>query len=346
MASMALAEITEFKGTEAVKLSVGEAFAVISPSLGANVVRFCDKQRQIEVFRYSEKVSYGEMDKARELWGVPLLYLANRFADGVIKTSDAVYQLPINEPAAHNFIHGFVHKRAYKIRQMGTVPETDTAFCETEFIYDKSDEFYKYFPVDFELILRCELSMYHGLPCLKHMIHLTNLSPKKLPVSLCTHTAINAPFIKGGKQEDVRLLIPIAEKIDMEKTRWLPTEKPKLPLDDYDLQYKNGEMIPVLKDINNDMYTLMQDEKDSHGNKISKVIIKDTESGHEIINVLGQAYKFEIVWNNSGDKNYFCPEPMTAQINAPNMNIPRTESGYEEISAGESFTAVQKFLIK
>jgi aldose 1-epimerase len=178
------------------------------------------------------------------------------------------------------------------------------------------------------------------------LIKLTNLSAKKLPVSLCTHTAINAPFVKGGKQEDVRLMIPIDEKIDMDTVRWLPTEKPNLPLDEYDMQYKNGEMTPVLKDINNDMYTLSQDEEDSHGNKISKVIITDKHTGHQIINVLGQAYKFEIVWNNSGDKNYFCPEPMTAQINAPNMNIPREKSGYEEISPNESFKAVQKFLIK
>ncbi len=70
----------------------------------------------VEFFRWDENNTPEDIRQSAEVWGLPTLYLPNRFADGVLKTSDATYQLPVNEAAPfHNHIHGFLHKREHNI---------------------------------------------------------------------------------------------------------------------------------------------------------------------------------------------------------------------------------------
>ncbi|MDR0992599.1 MAG: aldose 1-epimerase [Ruminococcus sp.] len=333
-------EITDFKGFEAVKLCVGDAFAVVVPELGSNVVRFRDEHSGVEVFRYNEKVSGSDMNLQREVWGLPSLYLPNRFGKGLLRTSDALYKLPINETSVGNHIHGFLHLRSHTVKSLGVIKEQETAFVETEYVYDKNDDFYSHFPVDFICNIRVELRYKKGAPRLYHYIKLINISAKRLPVSLCTHTAINAPFTDGGNEENIRLMMPIDTRIDIDRTNWLPSGKPNLPLSDYDFKYKSGSMCPVLHDICNEMYTLEKPTEQRNA-----VVITDNASGKKIINILSDAYKFIIVWNDGGGKGYFCPEPMTAQINAPNLDISPIESGYAELEPNGEYTAGQCFVI-
>ena len=42
-------------------------------------------------------------------------------------------------------------------------------------------------------------------------------------------------------------------------------------------------------------------------------------------------------------KDIFCPEPMTAMINSPNLSLPNEVSGYEEITKGHTFKCWQRF---
>jgi aldose 1-epimerase len=333
-------ELTKFKGFEAVKIIADDAYAIIVPELGSNVVRFRDDAKGIDVFRYEDNVSGAEMDAQREVWGLPSLYLPNRFGKGILRTSDALYQLPINEPAFGNHIHGFLHKRKHSLKSNGIIKEKNTVYAETEYVYDKNDEFYQYFPVDFIANVRIELTYKDGSPRLYHNIKLNNISAKQLPVSLCTHTAFKAPFVEGGEGKDITLEIPVLSRIDIDKSTWLPTGKPNLPLTEYDETYKYGKSCPVYRDICNEMYAL-----DINSENVSKVIIKDTKTGGGIINILSSIYKFLIVWNDGGNKGYFCPEPMTAQIDAPNLAIPPDESGYFELAPNAEVNALQAFAI-
>ena len=54
-------------------------------------------------------------------------------------------------------------------------------------------------------------------------------------------------------------------------------------------------------------------------------------------------YKFWIIWNDKGFNGYFCPEPMTAMIDAPNLSMPAEMTGYREIKPQEAFEANQRF---
>ncbi len=330
------AEYIDHKGARAVELRSDGYRAIVMPGLGSNVLRFTDEKRNIEVFRYNSGVGLSEIMNSPEIWGLPTLYLPNRFDKGILRTSDALYRLPVNEADFGNHIHGFVQKRAYSVSKMGT--EGDTAFVENVYVYDENDFFYSVFPVDFTIRIRVEVSG-EGL---RHIVTLENDSQRQLPVSVATHTTINAPFVDGAKQEDVRLRVPVGENIVFNKERWLPTGE-RLSLSDYDRQYIDGTC-PVLRDICNDMYScepLVIDGKPFRG-----TVMTDLASGKQILNEVDEKYRYFIIWNHEGFMNYFCPEPMTAQVNAPNLDLPSDQTGYEELAPGGTWTAYQRFMTR
>ena len=181
-----------FKDTECVRMQSGKYSCVIAPKLGAAVLRLRDEENGIEGFRYRDDCTLKTINKAREIWGLPTLFLPNRFDKGIIKTSDAVYQMPVNEKKLDNFIHGWVHKREHEIECYST--QDKKAVLVTSYTFDKNDEMYSYFPVDFKISYTFTLSE-NGL---LQEIYLTNNSDKALPVSICTHTCLNAPMCDGG----------------------------------------------------------------------------------------------------------------------------------------------------
>lgn len=327
----------QHKGIEAVELCYGGYRAIVAPTLGSNVLRFRDDEKGMEIFRYSEALTIPEFMEAPEIWGLPTLYLPNRHDMGVLKTSDDLYTLPVNETRFKNHLHGFLHKRAHSIKEMGS--DGKRAFVTTTYTYDEKDFFFNCFPVKFTSEITIELSK-DGL---KHTIKLINNSDKQMPISIATHTTINAPFVEGGEQKNIRLQVPCEKKLVFNKRRWLPTGK-TAKLSDWDMEYKNGTMCPVLKDICNDMYTagtVKLDGKDFYG-----CVMTDTASGKKICYEVDKKYKFWIVWNHEGFMNYFCPEPMTAQVNAANLDMPAEQSGYAELAPNEVYTVSQRFFTK
>ncbi|MBR1864063.1 MAG: aldose 1-epimerase [Ruminococcus sp.] len=322
-----------FKGIKCVKMQSDKYTAVIAPSMGAAVLRMRDDQNDLEIFRYKKYVDADTIDGQREIWGLPTLYLPNRFDKGILKTSDSVYNLPINEPLFDNFIHGWVHKRAHEIECYSE--EGGKCVLITSYVFDENDEMYQYFPVDFKISYTFTLSK-DGL---LQEIYLTSYSDKALPVTICTHTCLNAPLKDGGSEADMRLCVPVGEKCELNR-RCLPTER-LLPLADWDREYKLGTKVPTGQVIDNDMYTAVMGSY--NGRDLYGAYVKDINSGHVLINEVSKEFRFWNMWNHSGDKGYFCPEPMTAMINSPNLSLPREQTGYTEISRGETFKCWQRF---
>ncbi|MCD7742054.1 MAG: aldose 1-epimerase [Ruminococcus sp.] len=323
----------DMKGVKCVRLDASKYTAVISPEYGSSVWRMRDNELDMEIFRYKDECTAKDIDKAREIWGLPTLYLPNRFDGGLLKTSDGEYHLPVNEVKLKNHLHGWVHKRAHKIESVAA--DDNKATLVTSYTHNENDEMYRFFPIDFKITYTFELSS-DGL---KHIVTLENLSDKRLPVSICTHTCINAPFKKGAKQSGLRLSVPIVERCELDK-RCLPTER-LLPLDTKDLRYKNGIMRPTLHMISNDMYTACDNILD--GEPFYGAIITDKESGHRLCNEVSREYRFWNMWNDKGYNGYFCPEPMTAMINCANLKLKPEVTGYSELKKGESYECWQRF---
>ncbi|MBP3310335.1 MAG: aldose 1-epimerase [Ruminococcus sp.] len=330
-------QLLNFNGTTCVRLCAGGYEALVAYEIGSNVIRLRDNKNGVEFFRFDASNPADVIRQSPEVWGLPTLYLPNRFADGVLKTSDAVYQLPVNEKAPYNnHIHGFLHKRVHEVVEHSA--DNNCAWLKTRYVYDENDEFFQYLPVSFVAEYTFTLSE-NGL---EQNIKFINTSNVVLPMSLASHTAINAPFVDGAKESDIRLTVPIGKKCELNE-RCLPTEKLK-SLTMYDLEYKTGNKCPVLQVCDNDMYTA--DYTDLDHEKFYGIIAEDIASGKKLGYEVSQQYKFWIIWNDRGFNHYFCPEPMTAMIDAPNLSLPADVTGYCEVKPGESFETHQRFFTK
>lgn len=325
------ANIIDYKGKDVIELTAGKYRAVIAPFLGSNVMRMQDTEAGIEIFRYDESLTPEQLQASAEVYGLPTLYLPNRLAGGVLKVSDATYHFPLNDPLG-NHIHGFLHKREHSIVSAET---TDgKAIARTEYIYDEKDTFFATFPVSF----KAEFTFTLSEAGLDYAFTMTNTSDKQLPYGMCNHTTINGPFTSDGNGLDTRLYIPIGEKWELSSS-CIPTGE-FLPMTDHDKQYLTGSQVPVLHDIDNDVF--FAEEGSFNGKPFYGAIVTDMASGKQICYEVCKDFKFWVVWNDHGDKGYFCPEPCTWIIDAPNQPIPADESGYTELAPGESKTVTEK----
>lgn len=327
-------KISDFGGTPVVEMNAGGYTALVAYELGSNVIRLHDDKNKVEFFRFNAENSADVIRQSAEVWGLPSLYLPNRFADGVLKTSDAVYQLPVNEKAPYNnHIHGFLQKRVHTLVEHSA--DGNCAVVKTKYRYDENDEFFEYFPVRFLAEFTFTLS-----ECgLEQKVKFTNLSDKMMPMSFATHTTINSPFVEGGREEDIRLFVPVQKRCLLNE-RCLPDGEP-VALDGTDFEYIEDGRQPVLQNVDNEMYATGSQKlngQDFHG-----VIAEDTESGIKIAYEVSDEYKFWIIWNDKGFNGYFCPEPMTAMIDAPNLDMPDGVTGYTEVKPQQSYEVYQRF---
>jgi aldose 1-epimerase len=112
----------------------------------------------------------------------------------------------------------------------------------------------------------------------------------------------------------------------------------------HDLEYRNGDKKPVLEVVDNEMY--FGECTDLDGEQFHGVIAEDIASGKKLCYEVSEEYGFWIFWNDRGFNHYFCPEPMTAMIDAPNLSLPADVTGYREIKPGDTFETHQRFFTK
>ena len=327
-------QMMQWGGMPCIRLDAGGYTALIAPELGSNVVRLCDVRNGIEFFRFKDDNTYEQLLQSAEVWGLPTLYLPNRFADGKLRTSEATYHLPVNEKEPYNnHIHGFLHKRRHTIIEAKA--DENCAWCRTEYLYDEKDEFFQYLPIKF----KAEFCFTLSASGLEYEFKLTDLSTKRLPVSVATHTTINSPFVLKAAEADERLTAPIGKRWIL-NDRCLPTLE-TVDLSPKDQEYRSGTRCPVLQVIDNEMYFAEHMELD--GQDFYGIVAEDKASGKKIGYEISENYKFWIFWNDRGFNGYFCPEPMSAMIDAPNLNIPEGLSGYRELAPNESVVFKQRF---
>lgn len=331
-------EQIQVEGQTCYKLVAGDYSAVLAPSLGNNMIRYRNNAKNMEVFRFDEQHPYEAVKNSPEVYGYPFLYLPNRLKDGVLKTSDACYQLPVNEGNHyHNAIHGFVQKRAYEVVSTEVIND-DAVRIVSEFVYDENDPYYTYLPLKFTLRMTYTLSANDGL---LQEVEMINQSEHMLPCGFCSHTPFNAAFVEGSNPDDTMLHVPVLERWEL-NYRCLPTER-LLALAEYDKAYNETGRC-VTDNLDNDIYTAKMNTLD--GEEFYGAYAENSPSGHKICYEVSKEYRFWCVWNDQGNKGYFCPEPCTWMIDAPNLSMAPERTGYEEIAPGETFTCWQHIFTK
>ncbi len=326
------AELIKYKEKNAISLTAGKYSAIIAPFLGSNIIKMTDNENDVSFFRNDESLSIEELKQSAEVYGFPTLFYPNRLRDGILKASDATYTFPIVDKEGNNALHGFLHKREHSVVDVRV--EGSSAVARTEYVYNSKDPFFETFPVSFKAEYTFKLSeegMYYEFT-------ITNTSDKQLPYGVCNHTTINGPFTKDGDPFDTRMFVTIGDKWPLNQ-RNLPTCD-FISLDNHDRQYLTGSMIPVKHIINNDVYNC--ETYDVDGLPFRGAIMTDLKTGIEIRYEVDDNFKFWVIWNDGGEKGYFCPEPSTWMIDAPNLPLPGEESGYEELDPGKSKTVRER----
>lgn len=315
-------------GTSVIEMKAGGYLAIIAPSVGSNVARLRNCKESIEILRYHKEHPMRKLKASPEVYGLPTLYIPNRLDKGVLRVSDATYHLPVNESMFQNYIHGFLQKRPYTVLEAKT--EKEQAIVKTRFVYDEADEFFTYLPIkfqaDFEFILDAD-----GL---HYSFTMTNCSDKQMPYGVCNHAAFRAPFAKGSRGDDIRIQIPATERIMIDQRRLTTGEFKKPSL--YDERYIKGTMKVHKQYIDNDMYRIEEMELD--GKPFYGVIMTDVNTKQRVCYEVDKTFPFFIVWNDKGTHDYYCPEPMSWMIDAPNLDLPPEVTGYQELAPGESKT--------
>ena len=333
MSEKAEAKIELWKGKQVIRLSAGTYTATVAPFLGSNVIRMQDSATGIDFFRNDESRSLEEIQADPVTWGLPTLYLHNRIAGGRLRCSDYTYQLPVNEPDYGNAIHGFLHLREHSI--VSAEANGAAAVAKTSYLYDEKDPMFEAFPVKF----RADFTFTLDPEGLHYAFSMTNLSEdRQLPFGMCNHTAFMGPFVEGSDGMDVRRYIPIGEKWELD-SNYIPTLD-MIPHGNHDRQYLTGSIIPVKQVINNDVFTVETGDLD--GQPLRGALMTYIRAKVDIVYEIGDGFKFWIIWNDWGEKEYFCVEPMTWMVDAPNLPIPADESGYLELAPGETKTVTER----
>ncbi len=331
------AEIIKWKGKDVIALSAGTYTATIAPFLGSNIIRMQDSATGIDFFRNDDSRTIEEVMAEPVTYGFPTLYLHNRLSGGVLKCSDHTYQFPINEPLFGNAIHGFLHERAHSIVSAET--SGTAAIAKTSYTYDEKDPFFTTFPVSF----RADFTFTLDEDGMHYAFSMTNLSgDRQLPFGMCNHTAFKGPFVEDSDGMNVRLYIPIGEKWALDQNR-IPTLD-MLPHGNHDRQYMTGSLIPVKQIIDNDTFNTAVGDLD--GREFRGALMTDIKAKVDIVYEVSDDFLFWIIWNDEGEKEYFCVEPMTWMIDAPNLPIPADESGYCELAPGQTKTVTEHIYAK
>ena len=103
-------------------------------------------------------------------------------------------------------------------------------------------------------------------------------------------------------------------------------------------------MVPVLQDIDNDLYTAEMNELD--GKPFYGVIVTDKVTGVRVCYEVCDVMKYWIMWNDHGMKEFFCPETMSWNIDAPNLSGDPAVTGYTELAPGESKTVTERIFVR
>ncbi|MBZ9634416.1 aldose 1-epimerase [Clostridium sp. FP1] len=325
-----LARIKEelWKGYKSIRFSAGGYEALMITDVGANIIELKESIRGLSLLRTPvNNLDFEVFKAAPQVYGLPVLFPPNRIEDGIFKMEDKVYKFPINETKLNNYIHGFIKNEKWKISRSEII-QGEKVEIEAVFDFSKEHEFYKYFPHEFQFKLVYNLSS-SGL---KQTIGIINLSNEKMPMGIGFHTAFNIPFHPESVEKDYRLIASIDKRWEQD-TRNLPTGK-ILELTEDEKQYVNKGINPLEKELESHyiMKNVNINGKEFHG-----AIIEDTSKGIRLIYEMGNDYKHMVIWNDLGGSNYVCVEPQTCAINAPNINLEDSVTGFKTLRPNETW---------
>ena len=318
-------------GIMAVSFGYQDYHAVLLPGYGANLISLQNKKLGVNFLRTLKS----DEDKTRftsmpVLYGTPVLFPPNRIEGGTFHFNGKTYHFPINEPSRNNAMHGFLHDQPWIVTEKSML--SDCTSLTAVFIADRTTSFFKYFPHTFNVTLVYTLSD-KGL---SQKISIRNTGTEPMPLGLGFHTAFQIPFLEHGDPKDYTLFLSADNKWIMKNL--LPAGPPAaLSLEEQNLFLKTGLLTqnhPVVCQHYSTRKRPMPFNLELNG-----AIIADTAQKVFVAYDWDDPYSFAMLWNGDGASRFFCAEPQSWVVNAPNVPLDASQTGLRTLQPNQTWHA-------
>ncbi|MCM3783772.1 aldose 1-epimerase [Neobacillus mesonae] len=320
-----------YGGLHAIKLKYGAFEAVLIPEVGGNLVSFRDVERGHSYLREPGEENVEDLKANPGIYGIPVLFPPNRYEDGKFPWDGKVYQLPVNEEATGNHLHGFLHYVPWSVVSYGAAEQESYVIVEQ--VVREGHEYHQYLPFEYTIRLRYTLSSLG----LQQQITVINEGATSMPNLLAFHTAINAPFDLSSTAADYIAKATIGHRVELNE-RSLPTGSTQSLTDD-EVLLKTEGVNPYFASMDNHYTAEPQNGR-------NYMELTNTKSGTKLVYDVGASYKHWMIWNNNACGQFFCPEPQMNLVNAPNVSGRQAEDiGLVALYPGEIFEETSRLYI-
>jgi aldose 1-epimerase len=300
--------------------------AEVWPALGFNCFawqlttagRLCD-------LLYSDPALFGDGRPTRS--GIPVLFpFPNRIRDGRFTWDGRTYQLPLNDPAGKNAIHGFACRHPWRVVAQGA--DADGAWLTGLFRGSiDAPEDRALWPADYQLTLTIRL----GANNLRLQAEVFNPDTKPLPFGLGYHPYFKLPFTPSGNAADSLVQVPA-------RSFWSLTDS--LP---------NGDTRPVDGSRNltaprrfgdmklDDVLTDITTSPEADGLRDCGTIQGEPSRS---LRMRCSAEFRDLVVFTPPHRQAFCIEPYTCVTDAINLQARGVDAGWLTLAPGQRWSAV------
>lgn len=320
-----------YQGEKAILLKNGAYSAILLPRLGGNLIAFRDDEKGWNFLREPSEQEFAEFAKSPKVHGIPVLVPPNRYDAGRFSWGGRDYEFPVNEESTGNHLHGFAADSEWTVTDFGS--DEHKSWVKVTLTFNEQHPYYKHFPHTFTMTITYTLSD-DGLT---QQVDAVNEGAEDMPFMLAFHTAVNAPFAPGSTREDIAVRVTIGERWELDG-RMLPTGK-RLPLSEGEARFAAGEGDPYFEELDNHYTAAPQD-----GRNFAE--IADRKAGAKLVYDAGMQYNHWMIWNDKANGKFFCPEPHTNMVNAPNMDLPEDVTGMITLKPGESWSGSSRLYVE
>lgn len=283
-----------------IKISSHGYTAIINPQKGAN----CTSLRYEKLGGVILREPRGERTDNPFLYGMPILFPANRISGGEFEFDGRQYKFPVNEPATGCSLHGSLHDREFSATEV-----------REDFVKCKFSSEYLDFPHEFEI----EISYKVSEAGLEQRTKITNFSKDTMPNLLGFHTSFNVPFIKGGKAENIRLFCECGNEIER-NALYLPTGR-ILAEGDFERKINSANLAPLEEKFS----------KHCPAKGRGRIEMRDLENGVKLVYENDPKFNYRLFYNGNADE-FVCLEPMNCAVDA--INAPYGNSALPQLWRG------------
>ncbi len=266
--------------------------------------------------------------------GIPILFpFPNRIRDGRFAWAGKEYQLPLNDPAGRNAIHGFACRRPWRVVDQGA--DGQGAWVTGEFwaAHDAPDA-RPLWPADYRLRVTYRL----GAGSLRIDALVENPDQVALPCGLGYHPYLRVPFAAGTTAADCR--VGADARLCWELEENLPTGAIKA-LPERDL----SDPRPFAGLQRDDLLRALEPSAaDEDGGLLRRGRVQQPAAGVEV-RVLSSAAFRELVVFTPPHRQAVCLEPYTCPTDAMNLHGRGVDAGLIVLEPGGRWSGVVELVV-